>query len=63
MDWGFLVGFTLGSIILFAYHMVYLYKMCTSNKMKFVYARSEMFQTMIEFGEIVEVRKENDSGN
>lgn len=58
MDWGFLVGFTLGSIVLFAYHIWWLHALCTSNKSKFALYRNDMFHMMIEFGEIVEHKRE-----
>ena len=58
MDWGFLVGFTLGSIGLFVYHIWWLHALCTSNKGKFALYRKDMFQMMIEFGEIVDHKRE-----
>lgn len=64
MDWGFLVGFTLGSMVLFVYHIWWLHELTTSNKRKYVQHRSTMFHLMIEFGELEEVRKEkDDNGN
>ena len=57
MDWGFLVGFVLGSAVLLGYHMHYLYKMCTSSADKYADARSTMLLAMLEFGELREVKK------
>ena len=63
MNWGFLVGFTLGSVVLFLYHMYFLYSMCNSNKEKYAYARSDMLHFMIENGELEEVKVKDDDGH
>jgi hypothetical protein len=59
MDWGFLAGFTLGSAALFGYHMLYLYRLCTSQTEHYYNARRDMFMFMMEVGEIVQTSKED----
>lgn len=57
MDWGFLVGFTLGSIVLGVYHLLWVWRLCVSNSPKFAKVRNELFMLMLEFGEIVEMKE------
>lgn len=57
MDWGFLIGFVLGSAVLLGYHMHFLYKVCTSSSDRYAEVRTSLLLAMIEYGEIREVKK------
>jgi hypothetical protein len=57
MDWGFLVGFTLGSALLFGYHINFMHNVCTSGKEAYADIRSDLITMMLEFGEIEEIKR------
>ena len=63
MDWGFLVGFSLGSALLFGYHIWWLHELCASNKQEFKDYRNDLFHMMIEFGQIEEIKMGKDDDN
>lgn len=59
MDWSFLIGFALGSAILFGYHLLWIYRLTTSNTEKFRGIRSDIIALMIELGEVRELTRKD----